>query len=152
MILVQVSKTRYDSRQGILMTSCIFDGTFYDRRLLSNAWNNTQSSSEWQQRNTNGRENSLCCSIYSINDTRFIHVTHGREWQPSDPRGIPVGPETQFQPARGGGNLYLFAVITVHMLSLFAHTFHSCVFFSFLLTISDPCVLLTERNSRLRFR
>jgi hypothetical protein len=33
------------------------------------------------------------------------------------------------------------------MLSLFAHAFHSCVFFSFL-TISDPCVLLAERNAR----
>ena len=49
------------------------------------------------------------------------------------------------------GNIQPLFVTTVHMISLFAHAFHSCLFFSFL-TISDPCVLLAERNARLRFR
>jgi hypothetical protein len=39
---------------------------------------------------------------------------------------------------------------SVHMFSLFAHAFHSWVFFS-ILTPSDPCVLLGEHHARLRF-
>jgi hypothetical protein len=39
---------------------------------------------------------------------------------------------------------------SVQMFSIFAHAFHSCVFFSFL-TISGPRVLLADRPARLMF-